>query len=490
MGRPEKLLPQNVEAEMGVLGSIIIDPEAVDQVIGYLRPDDFYRNAHQLLYETIVSLRQHGGVADFITICDDLERRHKLEGIGGASYITSLINQVPTSRNVDYYGRIVQRTGVLRRLVAAAGEIAGLAYEAGQEVEQVLEQAERSVFEISQAYLLSTSSDIGMGPLMLQYLEILERRYETRGEVVGVPTGYEELDRLLGGFQRSDLDILAARTSIGKTALAMNMAYNAAMKYQRGVGIFSLEMSKEQLAQRFVALESGIEQQKLRTGRFMDEDWDPLVGAVGKLAELGERGIRIDDTSEITLLQMRSQARRWILEYGIELIIIDYLQLVKTGDNRKYENRQQEVSAISRGLKGMARELNVPVLALAQLSRALESRQSKIPQLSDLRESGSIENDADVVMFIYRDEVYNPNTERRGQADVIVAKQRNGPLGEVALMFDQAKSRFHDLDIAVTPDGEIAFAREDDEEADNRRLDMRSEEDDEESGGDLPYATP
>jgi replicative DNA helicase len=486
----EKMMPQSIEAELGVLGSIIIDPEAADQVIGYLRPTDFYRSAHQVLYETIVNLRQRGVAADFITICDDLERRGKLESIGGASYIVSLMNEVPTSGNVDYYGRIVQRTSVLRRLIAAVGEIAGLAYEADQEVEQILERAERTIFEISQDYLLSTSSDVGMGPLMSQYLEILERRYEMRGEVIGVPTGYEDLDRLLGGLQRSELAILAARTSIGKSALAINIAYNAAVKYQRGVGIFSLEMSREQLAQRFVALEAGIEQQKLRTGRIVDEDWEPLVDAVGKLAELGERGIRIDFTSEITLLQMRSQARRWVLEYGIELIIVDYLQLVKGDESRKYENRQQEVSAISRGLKGMARELNVSVLALAQLSRALEQRQSKVPQLSDLRESGSIENDADLVMFIYRDEIYNPNTERRGQADILVAKQRNGPLGEVTLLFDQAKSRFSDLDIAVTPSGEIVFAREGDEGAEDQLLDMEEKDDEEPRGDDVPYTTP
>jgi replicative DNA helicase len=483
MSKLEKLLPQNVEAEMGVLGSLVIDPEAVDRVIGYLRPEDFYRDAHRQIYEAITSLKRRGIEADFITLCDDLERREKLEQVGGASYITSLINRVPTSVNVDYYGRIVQRTGVLRRLIGACSEIVGLAYESDLEVERVLEQAERSIFEISQDFLLTTSTDIGMGSLIEQYMATLDQRYASRGEVVGVPTGFEDLDRLLGGLQKSDLDILAARTSIGKTALALNIAYNAAVRNGRGVGIFSLEMSKEQLAQRFMALESGIEQQKLRTGRILDEEWEPLVDAAAKLAELGERGIRIDDTAGISLLQMRSRARRWIVEYGIELIIVDYLQLVTTGDTRRYENRQQQVSAISRGLKNLARELNVPVLALAQLSRALETRQSKIPQLSDLRESGSIENDSDVVMFIYRDEVYNPETERAGQADIIIAKQRNGPLGEVALAFNQARSRFGDLDIAITPDGEIAFAREDD------GAQLRDEEDEEAEDENL-YGTP
>ncbi len=275
-----------------------------------------------------------------------------------------------------------------------------------------------------------------------------------------MPTGFADLDRLLGGLQPSDLDILAARTSIGKTAMSINIAYNAAIKFKRNVGIFSLEMSKEQLAQRFVALDSNVEQQKLRTGRIEDDDWPALIATVGHLAELG---IRIDDTSGISLVQMRSRARRWIAEYGIELIIVDYLQLMTTGDNRKYENRQVEVAALSRGLKNLARELHVPVLALAQLSRALESRQSKVPQLSDLRESAVIENDADVVMFIYRDEVYNPETERKNQADIIVAKHRNGPVGDVVLYFNQAQSRFGNLDVALLENGEaLVFAAEDD----------------------------
>ena len=461
----EKLLPQNIEAECGVLGSLIIDPEALDRVIGFLRADDFYRDAHRALYEAILSLNSQGVAADFITLCDTLEQQNKLENVGGASYITSLVNQVPTSGNIVYYGRIVQRTGVLRRLIGGAGKIAALGYEADDAV-SALEQAERIIFEISQPFLLSTSSDIGMGELIARYMDILDDRYLNRGRTVGVPTGYRDLDRLIGGLQRSDLDIIAARTSVGKTALAVNIAYNAAMKYRRNVGIFSLEMSKEQLAQRFLALDSGVEQQRLRTGLLQDEDWDPLVVAVDRLAELG---IRIDDTAGVSLLQMRSRARRWIVEYGIELLIVDYLQLLTPDDKRKYENRQAEVSAMSRGLKNLARELNVPVLALAQLSRALESRQSKVPQLSDLRESGSIENDADTVMFIYRDEVYNPQTERPNQADIIVAKQRNGPVGQVTLYFNQTQSRFTNLETAFdSVTGEIAFADEDEDLPENQ----------------------
>ncbi len=455
----QKLLPQNMEAEAGVLGSIIIDPDALPHVAGFLHAEDFYRDAHRTIYEVVLDLSQARVKADFITICDELRIRGKLEAVGGESYVTSLINQVPTSGNVAYYGRIVERTGVLRRLIHAAGEIAAVAYEES-DTTVALEKAERLIFEISQQYLLSQSSDIGMSELMNEYMTIVDNRYENRGQIVGVPTGYTDLDRLLGGLQRSDLDILAARTSIGKTALAINIAYNAAIKFKRNVGIFSLEMSKEQLAQRFVALDSKVEQQKLRTGRIEEDDWEPLTATIRKLSQLG---IRIDDTSGISLLQMRSRARRWIAEYGIELIIVDYLQLITSGENRRHETREQEVSLITRGLKNLARELNVPVLALAQLSRALETRQSKLPQLSDLRESGEIEQASDVVMFIYRDEVYNPQTERPHTADIIVAKHRNGPLGEVALYFDQTHSRFANLDVAVTPDDEeIAFASEDD----------------------------
>ncbi len=456
----EKLLPQNIEAECGALGSLMIDPEALDRVIGFLRVEDFYRDAHRIIYEAILTLASQGTTADFITLCDVLERQNTLEAVGGASYIASLITIVPTSGNIEYYSRIVQRTGVLRRLIGVAGRIAALGYEEG-DVVVALEQAEKMIFEISQPFVLSRSSDIGMSELLAQYMNALDERYENRGRTVGVPTGYRDLDRLLGGLQRSDLDIVAARTSLGKTAFAINVAYNAAIKFKRHIGIFSLEMSKEQLAQRFVALDSGVEQQRLRTGLLLDEDWDPLVGAIGRLSELG---IRIDDTPGISLLQLRSRARRWIIEHGIELIIVDYLQLVTAGENQKYENRQQEVSAITRGLKHLARELNVPVLALAQLSRALEARQSKVPQLSDLRESGEIEQAADVVMFIYRDEVYNPQTERKNQADMIIAKQRNGPVGEITLYFDQTHSRFQNLDTAFDPvTGEIAFANEDED---------------------------
>lgn len=407
----------------------------------WVNTEDFYRESHRLIYEAILELKHNQSAIDFITLCDALTTHNRLEEAGGEEYILSLLDQLPTSANIKHYARIVRRTSTARKLIQTSGEIVAQAYE-GEELEDVLEQAERNIFTISQEYLLLQATDIGFSTLMRQYMDTLEKRFENNGNITGIPTGYDELDCLLGGFQRSDLCILAARTSIGKTAFAINLAYNATIRNKRRVGIFSLEMNQEQLAQRFVALDSGIQQQRLRTGDFEDQHWEPLVASIGRLSDLGEHGVRIDDTPSITLTQMRSRARRWIAEYGIEMIIVDYLQLVSTGEKKGFENRQQEVATISRQLKAMARELNVPVLALAQLSRALETRQSKTPILSDLRESGGIENDADVVMFIYREEVYTPDTTRRGEADIIIAKQRNGPLGEVTLHFDQTKSRF------------------------------------------------
>jgi replicative DNA helicase len=443
----EKLLPQNAEAEQGVLGSIIIDPEALDQVVRFLKEDDFYNQAHGQIYASVVRLSDGQGTpADYVTICDDLERRGQLEEVGGASYISSLISQVPTSGNIKHYARIVERASILRKLIRAASKIAALAYEYDEpDVSEALSQSERLIFELSQRYLLGTRSDVSMDELMGEYMVILEDRFQHRGQIVGVPTGYEDLDRLLGGFHRSDLVILAARPSQGKTQLSLNFCREAA-KRGSPVGYFSLEMGREQLAQRFVAMQSQVEQQRLRTGWIEEEDWPKLVDASDTLAAMG---IYIDDTPGMSLLQLRSRAREWVLERGVKMLIIDYLQLMSLADGRKYENRVQEVSAISRGLKGLARELNIPVMALSQLSRDLEKRQDKRPQLSDLRESGALEQDADVVMFIYRDETYNPETERRNVADIIVAKQRNGPLGELSLYFNQAQGVFRALE--VTP---------------------------------------
>lgn len=436
----EKLLPQNIEAECGVLGSIIIDPEAIVQVSDFLQPEDFYRDAHRTIYEVILHLYQSGEPADFITICDELERRNQLDDAGGASYITSLINQVPTSGNVEYYGHIVERTSTLRRLIHAAGQIAAVAYEEG-DADLALDKAEKLIFNISQRHTRSDFSS--MEEILAEYMQKLQQLNSRRGSIVGVPTGFTDLDRMTGGLQRSDLIVLAARPGVGKTSLALSLAHNTAVKFQHSVAVFSLEMSKEQLAQRLLSMDAGIDQQRLRTGWIEEDEWERIVYAGDKLAEAN---IWIDDTAGISTMEMRSKARRLQAEQGVDLIIVDYLQLMHAGTGGRSENRVQEVSEISRSLKGLARELNVPVLALAQLSRSVESRQSKVPQLSDLRESGSIEQDSDIVMFIYRDDVYNQESERKNIADVIVAKHRNGPVGEISLYFQASQTRFRDLE--------------------------------------------
>jgi replicative DNA helicase len=381
----ERLLPLNIEAECGVLGSIIIDPEALFQVIDFLHAEDFYRDAHRTIYEVMLELVNRRIPADFITICDVLERRNKLEEVGGASYITSLINQVPTSGNVLFYARIVERTAILRHLIGAAGQIAALAYQDEEEdVTQVVDRAEQLIFEIGQR-ANALGSEASLAELITDFMNELDQLAARRGTIVGVPSGFTDLDRLTCGFQRSDLIVLAARPSVGKTAMALSLVYNAAVHYGQRIGIFSLEMSQSQLVQRLVAIDTGINTHRLRTGMIEDDDWDVIVRATGTLSEAP---VRIDGTSVLSPTQMRSRARRWVAEFGIDLIIVDYLQLMQPSDNtrQKRENRVLVIDEISRNLKLLARELNIPILVLAQLSRAVEARQSKVPQLSDLRE--------------------------------------------------------------------------------------------------------
>jgi replicative DNA helicase len=409
----EKLLPQNIEAECGVLGSIIIDPEAIVQVADFLHAEDFYRDAHRTIYEVILQLYEQRVPADFITICDELERRNKLEEVGGASYITSLVNQVPTSGNVEHYGRIVERTAILRRLIHAAGQIAAIAYEE-EDADAALDKSEQLIFSIGQRYA-HTDFTI-LGDLLSEYMEKLDQLHERRGTIVGVPTGFTDLDRITGGLQRSDLIILAARPAVGKTSLSLSLAHNVALKYQRSVAIFSLEMSKEQLVQRFLSMEAGIDQHRLRTGWIEDDEWERIMYAMGQLSQAN---IWIDDTPGISTVEMRSKARRLLAEHGIDLIIVDYLQLMQSEiGGRRNENRVQEVSEISRNLKGLARELNIPVLALAQLSRTVESRQSKVPQLSDLRESGCLTGDTPV--YLHDEGVYRPIEQFVGRSGLRV----------------------------------------------------------------------
>ncbi len=408
-GEVEKLLPQNIEAECGVLGSIIIDPEAITQVADFLHAEDFYRDAHRTIFETIVQLYEQHEPADFITICDELTRRNKLEQVGGAAYISALINQVPTSGNIEQYGRIVERTAILRRLIHAAGQIAAVAYEES-DADVALDKAEQLIFEISQNHARSDFS--ALRDLVSDYMEKLETLHERRGTIVGVPTGFTDLDRLTGGLQRSDLIILAARPAVGKTSFALSLAHNSSIKHGRSVAVFSLEMSKEQLLQRFLSMDAGVDQQRLRTGWIEDEEWERIVESMDRLSTAN---IWIDDTAGISTMEMRSKARRLMAEHGIDMIIVDYLQLMQSDmGGKRNENRVQEVSEISRSLKGLARELDVPVLALAQLSRTVESRQSKVPQLSDLRESGCLAGETPV--YLPDEGIYRPIAELVGKS--------------------------------------------------------------------------
>ena len=439
MSVKERLLPQSIEAEQGVLGSIIIDPDALATIADGLSSDDFYRDAHRTLYQVMMSLYERHEGADFITICDELERMNKLQDVGGPSYVTSLINQVPTSGNVTYYARIVKEKATFRRLIHAAGQIAAHAYE---ESSDAVDVAEQLVLALHPA---RTRTEVrAVQEVVATCMDELRVIYEQQGQIIGLPTGFRHLDIPLGGFQRADLIVLAARPGTGKTSFALNVALHVAHTRPYHVAFFSLEMGYKQLGVRLLSMQSRIDQQRLRTGWVHDAEWDQLIGAVSTLSD-GQ--LWIDDTAGLSITALRSRARRLQAQLGIDLVIVDYLQLLHaTQEGKRYPNREQEIAEISRGLKGLAKELNVPVLALAQLSRAVESRQSKIPQLSDLRESGAIENDADVVLFIYRDELYNPETEAPKMADIIIAKHRNGPTGTIRLGFDATQTRFHDLE--------------------------------------------
>lgn len=443
----EKLLPHNMDAERGALGSMLIDPEALASVADFLRPADFYRDAHRTIYEVMLHLYEQHEATDYITVCDELERRGHLDHVGGASSITSLINQVPTSGNLVFYAQIVAHKALLRRLIHAAGQIAALGYE---EADGALETAEQLLFAIGQ----HGGSGAEMAPLeaiLAQCMTTLEAVHARRSDITGIPTGFRYLDAPLGGLQRSDLVIVAARPGTGKTSLCLNIARQASTQGYR-VALFSLEMSRAQLGLRLLSMEAGIDQHRLRIGRIAEDEWDRIVAAVDRLSSFP---LWIDDTAALPLASLRSRARRMQAEHGVDLVIVDYLQLVRaTLDGKRYQNREQEIAEISRGLKALAKELDVPVLALAQLSRAVEARQSKIPQLSDLRESGSIENEADVVMFIYRDDMYDPEKKAAGTADLIIAKHRNGPVGTITLGFDATQTRFYTIE--YTPGEENA----------------------------------
>ncbi len=382
----ERLPPQNIEAEAAVLGSLLIDPQAMVVVAEIVRPEDFYRDAHRLLFQAAVDLYTHGRPADLVTLSDEIDRRGQMEQVGGIDYITTLVNVVPTSSNADYYAQIVVRSAILRRLIQVAGQIAALAY-SESDADAALDKAEQLLFAVSQRVTRADFEHIR--DILDVYYEKLEHLHSRRGDIVGVPTGFSDLDKMTGGLQPSDLIILAARPSVGKTSLALSLAHNTAMRFSQSVAIFSLEMSKEQLAQRLLSMDAGVDQQRMRTGYISDADdeWSHISLSIGRLSEAS---IYIDDTAGISLLEMRSKARRLKAERGFDLLMVDYLQLMSGTGSKGDGNRQQEISEISRGLKALARELNVPIVALSQLSRAVESRQSKVPMLSDLRESGCL----------------------------------------------------------------------------------------------------
>ncbi|HLG77546.1 MAG TPA: replicative DNA helicase [Ktedonobacteraceae bacterium] len=439
--------PQSVEAEVGVLGSVLIDPEAMTLIADMLPAEDFYRDAHRTIYEAMLTLYRRQSPADLVTLSNELQRGNTLEAVGGTATLVGLINEVPTSGNVVFYAQIVTQKALYRRLIHAAGEIAAMAY--AEEVD-ALERAEQAVFALARR--THQADAVPVSVVIEDCMDHLSAAQQEHGSIVGVPTGFRPLDTALGGLQRSDLLVLAARPGMGKTAFALSIAANAAYEHRHRVAIFTLEMSKEQLGQRLIAMRSQIDQQRLRMGWVHDEEWERIVSTMGTLAE---GPIWIDDTGGLSLNALRSRARRLQAQQGIELLIVDYLQLMHASqDGKRFPSREQEIAEISRGLKSLARELNIPVLALAQLSRAVEGRQSKVPQLSDLRESGSIENDADVVLFIYREGMYDPeNLEAQHVADILIAKHRNGPVGAVRLGFEASQTRFYPIDYAPDEEG-------------------------------------
>jgi replicative DNA helicase len=434
----DKLAPQSIEAEQSVLGSILIDADAVLRVADFLRPADFYRQQHADVYEAMLALHGQREPIDLVTLGDELRRRDRLDAIGGPAYLTSLMNTVPTAVHAEHYARIVERKAVLRNLIGAAGKIAAVGYEEANDAEVAIDRAESILFEISQRRTDGGFESLSI--LLGQAYDRLEYLHEHRGQILGVPTGLSQLDALLGGLQPSDLIILAARPSVGKTSMALNIAQHAAVRESKKVAVFSLEMSKEQLALRLLSAETGINPRPLQTG-FVDEtDWSKIAMVMNDMATAP---MWIDDSPALSVMELRTKARRLEAEqHGIDLLIVDYLQLMQSSTPNKDNNRVQEVSDISRGLKQLARELKVPVVALSQLSRNVEQRGSAEPRLSDLRESGSLEQDSDVVIFLYRDGEQSPESE----VELIkakIAKHRNGPIGEVPLQFRKANTRFY-----------------------------------------------
>jgi len=434
--------PQNLEAEASLLGAILIDADALVKIADAITVDDFYDPRHARIYEAIQALYERRSVIDVLTLADQLKGVGFLDMVGGPSYLTELTNFVPTASHVEQYADIVAQKALRRRLIKASKELTELGYDESKQLKELIEEAERNLFQVSQQHV--KQSIVSLEKILEDSFDRLDDLHKDKGRIRGVPTGFRDLDNVLAGFQRSDLIILAARPSMGKTALVLNLAHNVAVQAKEPVLFFSLEMGKEQLVDRLLSMESGVDAWALRTGNLTDQDFEKIGQAMGTLSEAK---IYIDDTPGVTVSDLRTKARREAHQHGLGLIIVDYLQLMSGGSKfGSSDNRVQEISEISRGLKGVARELNVPVIALSQLSRSVENRTPQIPQLADLRESGSIEQDADVVAFIYREDYYNPETENKNITTILIKKHRNGPTDNIDLYFERDKQRFRSLD--------------------------------------------
>ncbi len=438
----DRVPPQNIEAEQAVLGAILLENEALFTALEIIKADDFYKQSHQKIFAAMVELAEEQEPIDLVTVTAKLSDQQELEQVGGVRYLTELANAVPTAANVDYYAGIVEEKALLRRLIRTATEIVQNGYSGAEDVKQLLSDAEQRIMEISNRK--NSSGFVAIKDVLMEVFERVEFLFNNRDGETGIASGFTDLDRMTSGFQRSDLIIVAARPSVGKTAFALNIAQNVGVRTGETVAIFSLEMGAAQLVQRMLCAESNVDANKLRTGELEPEDWEKLTMAIGTLSEAK---IFIDDSPTLTVMDIRSKCRRLKQEHGLGMVVIDYLQLIQ-GRGRSGENRQQEVSEISRTLKAIARELDVPVIALSQLSRSVEQRQDKRPMMSDLRESGSIEQDADIVAFLYRDDYYDQESEKKNIIEIIIAKQRNGPVGTVELVFLKNYNKFVNLDRA------------------------------------------
>jgi replicative DNA helicase len=439
----DKVPPQSIEAEQSVLGSLMIDKNAIIKIADLVNEDDFYKNSHGKIYKTMLYLYEHHEPIDLLSLSNRLKETGEMEQVGGRSYLASLANTVPTAANIVHYAKIVAKKSVLRKLIDNASQIISSAYDETGEIDKTLDEAEQKIFSVSQKHIRQDFTPVK--PILEEAFDRIDELHKNKGKLRGIPTGFADLDNILAGLQKSNLIILGARPSVGKSSLGLDLVRHAAIKEKIPVGIFSLEMSKEEVIDRLICAEANIDLWKLRTGRLSDsgenDDFSKIGHAMGVLSEAP---IFVDDSASINVMEMRTMARRLQAEHGLKMLVVDYLQLMEGRGN--IDNRVQEVSEISRSLKGLARELNIPIVALSQLSRGIESRTDQRPKLSDLRESGSIEQDADVLIFIYREDKTKTDSENKNIAEIMVAKHRNGPIGSVKLFFNEQTTSFKNLD--------------------------------------------